>query len=122
MPKILVADDDFYIREFIKTVLESQEYWVDTAENGQQALEKLRQNHFDLAILDMKMPILDGLDALRIIRHDARLQKLPVLVCTNVTVTREVEDAFKAGANGYIVKTMLDAKKILDKVKVTLGV
>ena len=65
---ILVADDDKHTRMLLRAVLESENYTVSTAENGEQALELLDREHIDLVILDVMMPEMDGYEFTRIVR------------------------------------------------------
>ena len=64
---ILVADDDKHTRMLLRAVLESENYTVSTAENGEQALELLDREHIDLVILDVMMPEMDGYEFTRIV-------------------------------------------------------
>ncbi|MBI4057259.1 MAG: response regulator [Elusimicrobia bacterium] len=120
MTRILVVDDEFQMRELMKAYLENAGYVVDVAEHGKEALEKLRKESFDLVILDLSMPEVGGLDVLKILRNNPKHRRLPVLMCTSSSVTREVDSVFEAGANGYLVKSMFDEKKIVEKVKSVL--
>lgn len=121
MARILVVDDEYPLRELLRTILDSQGYEVETAESGQQALEMLRKGRFDLVFLDMNMPGMTGTETVRIMRSDTKLQNIPVVMCTSVSVTRVVEEAYAAGANAYIVKSMMDSKKVAEKARSLLG-
>jgi CheY-like chemotaxis protein len=82
--KILVVDDDPDIRVAITTILESQDYEVDTASDGVEALERLRQEVPDLLILDLLMPRKDGFEVIKELRGNPKYAKLPILILTSV--------------------------------------
>lgn len=104
MAKILAADDDLSLRELMQDILEPAGHKVTGVDGGLEALEQLRAGGFDLAILDVNMPMLGGMEALRMIRRDAKLKKIPVIMCTGHDTLGEIEAAFEAGASGYVVK------------------
>lgn len=82
--KILVVDDDPDIRVAITTILESQDYEVDTASDGVEALDRLRQEPPDLLILDLLMPRKDGFEVVKELRGNPKYAKLPILILTSV--------------------------------------
>lgn len=102
-PTILVVDDDDVIRLLLRQFLESEGYTVEEAENGQKALDKLSRQSFDLIILDIAMPGIDGPDVCETITtsYDA---PPPILMVTAHEDEESVERSFKAGAIDYIRK------------------
>ena len=110
MAKILVVDDDASLRELLKEHLEAGGHAVETAETGAEALTRLRAGKFDLVTMDMKMPLMSGGEALKLIRRDPVLGKLPVLMCTAQDTMADIDDAFANSASGYIVKPFDVAK------------
>ncbi|MDR0933941.1 MAG: chemotaxis response regulator CheY [Burkholderiaceae bacterium] len=121
--KFLVVDDFSTMRRIVRNLLKELGYTnVEEAEDGVQALAKLRSDKFDFVVSDWNMPNMDGLAMLREIRHDAALSKLPVLMVTAEAKKENIIEAAKAGASGYVVKPFtaatLDEKlgKILEKM------
>ena len=104
MAKILIVDDDPLLRELLTELLETESHAVETAESGMEGLTKLREGRFQLAVLDIDMPLLNGLETLKLIRRDPKLAKLPVLMCTAHNMMASLDAAFESGATGYIVK------------------
>lgn len=103
--KFLVVDDFSTMRRIVRTLLKELGYdQVEEAEDGRDALTKLKQGHFDFVVTDWNMPNLDGLGLLKAIRSDAALQKLPVLLVTAESKKENIIAAAQAGASGYIVK------------------
>jgi len=83
-PQILVVDDDPDIVEAIKAVLESRNYAVITASNGEEGLEKIRQSKPDLLILDLLMPKKDGFAVCRELKEHPKYCDIPILILTSV--------------------------------------
>jgi two-component system KDP operon response regulator KdpE len=99
--RILVVDDDPQIRRVMKVTLTGQGYEVDDAKTGEEALEKLRERRFDLALLDMNMPGMGGLDACRMIRDQSEIAIIMLTVRDN---DADKVDALDAGADDYVTK------------------
>jgi len=103
--RILVVDDMSTMRRIIKTILNQLGYNnIEEAENGKQALGKLKKEKFDFVITDWNMPEMDGLELVKQIRSDDDLKSLPVLMVTAEAKKENVMEALKAGVNNYIVK------------------
>ncbi len=103
--KILVVDDFATMRKIVKNVLQQLGYSnIEEAENGEEALKKLRSDNFDFVVSDWNMPVKDGLEMLKEIRADANLKSTPVLMVTAEAEKSKVIEAIKAGVNNYIVK------------------
>jgi CheY-like chemotaxis protein len=101
---LLVVDDDESNRDMLSRRLERLGYTVSTAEHGRAALDRLAAEPFDLVLLDVQMPELDGYDVLRIMRADERLRNLPVIV---LSASDEVASAVRCiglGAEDYLPK------------------
>ncbi len=99
--RILVADDDPQIRDFLKRGLSFEGYTVDLAENGQQTLDLALANPPDLVILDVMMPALDGLEVARRLRAGG---DVPILLLTARNATTDKVAGLDAGADDYLVK------------------
>ncbi len=99
--RILVVDDDPQIRRVLKVTLTGQGYEVDEAKNGEGALERLRDARFDLVLLDVNMPGIDGLEACRAIREGSEIAIIMLTVRDNEADTVAALDA---GADDYVTK------------------
>jgi len=122
--KILTVDDMATMRRIIKSILNQLGYHnVDEAENGKDALAKLKQNKYDLVLLDWNMPEMDGITLLKEIRNDPQLKDIPVIMVTAEAKKENVLLAIQSGANNYIVKpfTAETLKEKLDKVYESLN-
>jgi two-component system response regulator MprA len=100
--RILVVDDDAAVRDSLARTLRFEGYQVDTAYDGQQALDAVRTNEPDAMILDVSMPVLDGLEACRQLRAEATL--LPVLMLTARDNVGDRVAGLDAGADDYLIK------------------
>lgn len=114
---ILVADDDKHTRMLLRAVLESENYTVSTAENGEQALELLDREHIDLVILDVMMPEMDGYEFTRIVRQTD--STLPILMVTAKHLPEDEKKGFLVGTDDYITKP-IDEGKLLLRIKALL--
>ena len=102
---ILIVDDFSTMRRIVRNLLRDIGFNnFDEAEDGNQALQKLRGRPFDFVVSDWNMPNMQGIDLLRAIRADAQLHHLPVLMVTAEAKRENILEAAQAGVNGYIVK------------------
>ncbi len=102
--RVLVADDDGTIRQVLKTVLSGDGYEVIEAADGAEALALAQAGAFDLILLDVQMPNLDGLSAARQLRADAKFADVPIVMLTGRTADKDIEAAFAEGVTDYITK------------------
>ncbi|WP_292658437.1 response regulator [Nitratifractor sp.] len=110
--RILAVDDNALNLKLIERLMEGSGIVMETASNGVEALEKLRapNAHYDLVLMDVNMPKMDGLEATREIRQDPQLQRTPVLALTASTDREEVERILRSGMNGYLDKPIVLGK------------
>jgi two-component system, chemotaxis family, chemotaxis protein CheY len=103
--RILVVDDSSLVRLYYRDTLEKAGFQVEQAINGLEAMEKLLAQPFDLVIVDVNMPRMDGFSFLRMLRRSAPdIATLPALVITTEAGEQDVDAARAAGANFYLVK------------------
>jgi two-component system sensor histidine kinase/response regulator len=101
---LLVADDNEMNRDMLSRRLEREGYRVGIAEDGNRALEMIRDEHFDLILLDVMMPGLTGFEVLQLIREKQTLAELPVIMATARDADDDIVTGFKLGANDYVTK------------------
>jgi CheY-like chemotaxis protein len=124
MAKILVVDDDPDFVRLTRTILQSQDYEVVTAANGEQALAAMRKDKPDLVLLDIMMAyILDGLDVGREMAEDAELKDIPVIMITSLTGAR-AQAALPS--DEYVpvqdwIHKPIDPDQLLGRIKRALG-
>lgn len=102
--RVLVVDDDPILREFAISHLTSPSVEVSVAEDGLVAIEALRQNDFDVVLVDLDMPNMNGFELMEAMGRDPRLMALPVVVITGRDDMEAIDLAFAAGATSFVVK------------------
>ena len=121
--KILVVDDFSTMRRIVRNLLKELGFSnVFEAEDGVDALKKLRLEPFDFVVSDWNMPNMTGIDLLREIRKDPALKHLPVLMVTAEAKRENIVEAAQAGASGYVVKpfTAVTLDEKLQKIFLTM--
>jgi two-component system KDP operon response regulator KdpE len=114
--RILVVDDDPQIRRVMRVTLTGQGYVVDDAKTGEVALEKIRDERFDLVLLDMNMPGMDGLETCRSIRSQS---EIAIIMLTVRDSERDKVAALDAGADDYVTKPY-NATELLARIRAAL--
>ena len=104
MKKILVIDDAATVRMYHRKILEDAGFEVDEAVNGLEAFEKALINDYDLYIVDINMPKLDGYSFVRKLRETEEIRQVPVIMVTTEAEEKDMDKAFEIGANFYLVK------------------
>ena len=115
--KILIAEDDFFSAEYLKAILEPLTTAIIIAENGLKAVELCQQNDdIDIILMDIKMPVIDGLEATRRIRKFK--PDIPIIAQTAFALEGDRDLAIKSGCNEYITKPVkaVELLKIIDKL------
>ncbi len=100
---ILVVEDNEFNQFIARSILEKWNILVDLASNGKEAIEKVKRQHYDLILMDMQMPVMDGLTATRIIRKDFN-NTIPIIALTAFATKEAIEKTAASGMNGYITK------------------
>jgi two-component system chemotaxis response regulator CheY len=119
MKRILIVDDAATVRMYHRNILESAGYAVEEAMNGIEALEKALQSPFDLYIVDVNMPKLDGYGFLRQLRGE-EIPQAPAIMVSTEAAAHDQTVAFRAGANGYLVKPVKPVQ-LVTHVRLLLG-
>jgi two-component system chemotaxis response regulator CheY len=108
--KILVVDDSSLVRLYYRNALEAAGFDVEQAINGIEAMEKVLGQAFDLVIVDINMPKMDGFSFVRALRQSAsEVAAIPALIISTEADAQDVHDSRTAGANFYLVKPVSDA-------------
>jgi two-component system chemotaxis response regulator CheY len=119
--RILVVDDANLVRRFYRDALERAGFEVDEALNGVEALEKVLVETYDLVIVDVNMPQMDGLTFLKVLRRQAgSFSSLPALVSSTEAAAHDADAARAAGANFYLVKPV-SQERLVEHVSIMCG-
>jgi chemotaxis protein histidine kinase CheA len=120
-PCILVVDDSLNTREIEKDILEANGYQVQTAEDGQDALEQTREKLYDLVLTDVEMPRMDGFTLTERLRADERYQTVPVIIVTSMAKPEDKMRGVRVGADAYLLKNAFDQSSLVDTVRNLIG-
>jgi DNA-binding response OmpR family regulator len=119
--KVLLVDDSRTSLFMERMILKKEPYDIVTASDGQEGVEKALAERPDLILMDMIMPRMDGLEAVRELRARAETRDIPIIMVTTRGEGDNVEDGFASGVNDYLTKP-IDAVVLLAKVRDHLGV
>ena len=113
---ILIVDDYVLYRRKIALILQNAGYHVAEADNGVMALKQAKERHPDLILMDVMMPMMDGLEATQLIREEESLRHVPIIMLTSSIRMKDLPIALASGADAYIAKPQ-SAEQIVEKVK-----
>ncbi len=115
---LLLVEDEKEIREVYQSTLLDAGYVVDCATNGKDALQKIEAGRYDLILLDIMMPEMDGHEVMTTLSKDHKLlNKTPIVLLTNLVNDNTIKDMMRLGASSYIVKVDITPDQLLEKVK-----
>lgn len=116
-PKILIVEDDAFLREVYIETLEKEGFSIASAEDGEQGLEKLRPGGWDLVLLDIIMPKLNGLEVMKKFKEDPNAKPSKCIIfLTNLDKDEEIKEALLLG-DGYLIKSQMTPGDFLKEVK-----
>ena len=121
MQKILIIEDDPFLSEMYAAKFNQAGFEVGVAADGQEGLEKIEKERPDLILLDIVLPKADGFDVLEKIKKNEELEKIPVILLTNLGQKDDVEKGLKMGALEYIIKAHFTPSAVVAKVKEILA-
>jgi len=108
-PLVLVVDDSLTVRKITTRLMTREGYRVDTAKDGVDALEKMQDILPDVVLLDVEMPRMDGFELARVMRNDAKLKHIPIIMITSRTADKHRNHAIEIGVNVYLGKPFQEA-------------
>jgi DNA-binding response OmpR family regulator len=120
MPRILVIEDEPDIQTLLRFNLQREGHVVTVAGNGNDGLHELRRGHYDLVLLDLMLPDRDGLEVCRVMRADANLAGVPIIMLTAKGEESDVVLGLGLGADDYVTKPFR-VKELMARIKVRLG-
>lgn len=115
--KILLVEDEAFIREMYEKALTDHNYSIDCAEDGEIALQKINSsNVYDLIILDIMLPKVDGISILSQIKNNPEHKNTPVFLLTNLGLDNVIKQALELGAEKYFIKANFLPKDIVAEI------
>lgn len=118
--RILIIEDDPFLVDIYITKLKDIGFFVDVASDGKEGLRKLKEKDFDLLMLDIVLPRVDGWQVLKQISENEKLRKLKVIVLSNLGQKEEVEKGLNLGAVKYLIKAHYTPQEVVDEIKKVL--
>lgn len=119
MKRILIVEDEKSLADAYQTILTTHGYRVEVAYDGEEALDIIAKHSFDLILLDLKMPRLNGLEMLR--RLDSDTLRSKVVVFSNQDSQPDIDEAFRLGAKHYLLKSWASPQDLVKVVEQGLG-
>ena len=120
MAKILIVEDEKVLNEAYELVLKKEGYAVSCAFNGEEALAYVKKDKFDLILLDLRMPKIDGVEFLKRSDPAKNFPSTKIIVFSNYDDQKEVDDAIKHGATRYILKAWSSPSELVKIVRESL--
>jgi CheY-like chemotaxis protein len=117
---VLLVDDDERNVFALSAYLKAKKYKVDTASDGRECLNKLKDNKYDIILLDMMMPVMDGFETLRVMRNNEDLKSMKVIALTAMAMKGDMEKCLDAGADEYCTKPV-NIDLLLNKISKLLS-
>ncbi len=121
MKRILVVDDEPLVTKALVDKLNAENFIVDSAANGEEALTKVSQIKPDLILLDIIMPKLDGISVLRKLKDSPETNNIPVIILSNLYDDKKIEELLKNNNTEYLIKVDHSLNDIIGRVKEKLG-
>ncbi|MEK7478014.1 MAG: response regulator [Patescibacteria group bacterium] len=115
--KILIVEDDEFLRSLTAKRLEKENYAVVVAMDGASALTQATDNHPDLILLDLLLPGLNGFEVLEKIKANDALKNTPIIVFSNLGQKEDIEKAKKLGANDFLIKANFTLDDVVTKIQ-----
>lgn len=118
---ILLIEDDQFVREIYTEVLEKNGFEVDSAGTGKEGLRMLKQNKYDLLLLDIMLPDTNGLQILKQVKQNPATATLKTILLTNLGQDTVIEQGYKLGADKYLIKAAYNPDQIVKEVESCLN-
>lgn len=119
--RILIVEDEIALSDAYKTLLDQAGYDVRVAENGEVALGVAAEFDPEIILLDLRMPVMDGIGFLKEYDLKANHPDVKVVVFSNYDMQKEIDEAYSLGAERYLLKAWASPKELIELVKTTLG-
>lgn len=119
---VLIVEDESDLRQLLRTKIESEEFNVLEAENGKVGLETALAQHPDVILLDIVMPIMDGLSMLKDLRQNDWGKSVPVIILSNLSEVEKISAGMEENVYDYLVKSDWEPDDVIDLIRKKLGI
>lgn len=114
---ILLVEDDAFFQKFYSLKLQEKQFTVTTASDGEEGITRAKEQQFDVILLDLIMPKVDGFAFLEARKNDPALARVPVIVFSTLGQEPDIEKAKSLGANDFVNKSFLDFDSLMAKIQ-----
>jgi len=116
--KILVVEDDLFLRDLYCELLQDEGFYVDSASDGPEGFAKMKKGGWNMVLLDIVLPKMDGLEIMRRLRDDPpKIPNGPVVFLTNLGKDEPIKEGFRLGGVGYLIKSQFTPDQVLIEIK-----
>lgn len=115
--RVALIEDEEVLRDLYKREFQSVGYVLDGFANGEDGLVGVKQNKYDVILLDLMLPGVDGLEILKQIKQDDKTKNIPVIILTNLGQDEVIKQGFNLGADGYLIKSSNSLKEVVEEVQ-----
>lgn len=119
--KILLVDDDDFLLDMYSVKFKEEGFMIDIASSGTDALDKLKKATYDVILLDIVMPALDGFEVLTRIKKEHIADTSTIIILSNLGQKEDIERGLALGAQDYVIKAHFTPREVVEKVKQHLG-
>lgn len=121
-PRILVVEDEEYLRDLYEEILTEQGYYVETAKDGNEGILKVKKGGWDLVMLDIILPGMDGIEIMRVMKaNPPPIPNKKVVFLTNLDKDKEMQQALALG-DGYFIKSQITPGNLLEQIKTYINI
>jgi two-component system, chemotaxis family, response regulator WspR len=115
--RILIVEDDSFVAEVYFAKLTEMGYEAILAQNGEEGLENLKKDKIDLILLDILMPIMNGMEMLEEIKKNEDWKNIPVILLTNVGEKESIQKVREMGVKNYLIKSHFTPAEVIEKIE-----
>jgi len=115
--KILIVEDDNFVAEVYLAKLSEMGYETVLAQNGEEGLTELKKGKMDLILLDILMPIMNGIEMLEQVKKNEEWKNIPVILLTNIGEKESIQKVREMGVNDYLIKSHFTPAEVIEKVE-----
>lgn len=115
--KILIIEDDSVLQKALQEYLVGEGFEIESALDGEEGIKRAKNNNYDIILLDIILPKVDGYEVLRELKSFEKTQKIPIVLLTNLGSLNDVEKALEMGATTYLIKADYKLEEVAKKIK-----
>jgi len=120
--RILIVEDEKTLRETLEDYLKEDGFEVKIAKDGETGMNLIKEEEFDLIVLDIILPKKDGFKILEEVKKDEKRKNIPVIILTNLESVEDIQKAFERGVTNYLVKSDHSLVEVSEKIKEILKI